>query len=176
MKRSFTVALVSILLASASASAQTRRRSAQKRPPRPSTTYTEKQQAEIRAGRERIANQIKVLTQFVYLLAGIAKTIETAELVNRNKEDTSVGLSDKELERNKTRVKESIRSMRLGLDQLEASFRYNPALQTYYSSLSGVARLGQMAESQAGANRFDQAGTSFITAVSKLADALVAIR
>jgi hypothetical protein len=63
-------------------------------------------------GRERVASQIKALTQFVYLLAGIAKTIETAELVNLNKEDTSVALSDQELARNKAKVKDSVRSVR----------------------------------------------------------------
>jgi hypothetical protein len=176
VKRAFILALICISLASVTATPQTRRRSPQKRSVRPSATYTEKQQAEIRAGRERIATQIKALTQFVYLLAGIAKTIETAELVNRNQEDTSVALSDKELERNKTRVKESVKSVRVGLDQLEAGFRYNPALQSFYPNLAGVARMGQMAESQAAANRFDQAGHSLIAAINKLADALVVIR
>ena len=176
MKRALIPALACILLASVTATPQTQRRSTQKRPARPSASYTEKQQAEIRAGRERIAGQIKALTQFVYLLAGIAKTIETAEQVNRNQEQSSVALSVEQIERNKAKVKDSIRNVRVGLDQLEASFRYNPALQSYYLNLAGLARLGQMAESQAGASRFDQAGTSLITAVNKLADALVAIR
>jgi hypothetical protein len=139
-------------------------------------SFAEKQQAEVRAGRERIAAQIKTLTQFLYLFGGISKGIETAEQVNRNREDSSVGLSIEQIEKNKTKVKESIRNVRTGLDQLESSFRLNPVLQSYYPNLAGVARIGQTAESQAAANNFDQAGRSLITAVNKLADALAAFR
>jgi hypothetical protein len=132
--------------------------------------------AEVQAGRTQIAAQIKVLTQFLYLLGGISKGIETAEQANRNHEETAVALPVDQIERNKARVKDSIRSMRAGLDQVESNFRLNPALQSYYPNLAGVARIGQMAESQAAANNFDQAGRSLVTAVNKLADALASIR
>ena len=173
MKR--VLVLVCILLAFASAAAaQTSKRSKAKRSP--SVTYAQKQLAEVRAGRERIASQIKTLTQFLYLLGSISKTIETAEQVNRNREDSSVGMSVEMIEQNKTKVKDSIRNVRAGLDQLEASFRNNAALHSYYPNLAGAARIGQTAETQASANNFDQAGRTLITAVGKLADALVAMR
>ncbi len=85
-------------------------------------------------------------------------------------------MSQDRLTQNKTKLKDSIKNVRTGLDQLEASFRLNPVLQTYYSNLAGVAKLGQTAESQAAANSLDQAGRSLIAAVNKLADALVALR
>lgn len=176
MKRTLILVLACILLLSSTADSQTRKRSPAKRSARASVSFAEKQQAEVRAGRERIAAQIKTLTQFLYLFGGISKGIETAEQVNRNREDSSVGLSVEQIERNKAKVKESIRNVRAGLDQLESSFRLNPVLQSYYPNLAGVARIGQTAESQAAANSFDQAGRSLITAVSKLADALVAFR
>lgn len=176
MKRAFVVALACIILSSVPATSQTRRRSAQKRGAAPSTSFAEKQQAELRAGRERIATQIKALTQFLYLFGNISKGIETAEQVNRNREQTSVGMTAERIEQSKVKVKDSIKTVRAGLDQLESSFRLNPVLQSYYPKLAGVAKLGQTAESQAAANSFDQAGRSLIAAVNRLADALVALR
>ena len=174
MKR--VLVLVCILVLSSNAVSQTRKRSTPRRSARAAASYAEKQLAEVRAGRERIASQIKALTQFLYLLGSIAKTIETAEQVNRNREESSVGLSAERIEQNKAKVKDSIRNVRAGLNQLEASFRYNVALHSYYPNLAGVTRIGQTAESQAAANNFDQAGRTLITAVGKLADVLASMR
>lgn len=176
MKRALALAFVCIVLSSMVASSQTRRRTTPKKRPVSSTTYAEKQQAEISAGRQQIAAQIKTLTQFLYLFGGISKSIETAEQVNRNHEDSSVGMSVERIDQNKAKLKESIKSVRAGLEHLESSFRLNPVLMTYYPNLAGVAKLGQTAESQAGANSFDQAGRTLINATNKLADALVALR
>jgi hypothetical protein len=176
VKRAFVLALSCIILSSVPATSQTRRRSAQKRGAAPSISFAEKQQAELRAGRERIAAQIKALTQFLYLFGNISKGIETAEQVNRNHEQTSVGMTAERIEQSKVKVKDSIKTVRAGLDQLESSFRLNPVLQSYYPKLAGVAKLGQTAETQAAANSFHQAGRSLIAAVSRLADALVALR
>lgn len=173
MKKLSVLAFVCIMFSSSVVTSQTRRRGTQKRS---STTYAEKQQAEIHAGRQQIATQIKTLTQFLYLFGGIAKSIDTAEQVNRNHEESSVGMSAERIAQNKAKLKESIKNVRVGLEQLESSFRLNPVLQAYYPNLAGTARLGQTAESQAAANSFDQAGRTLITAVNKLADALVALR
>jgi hypothetical protein len=179
VKRALIPALACILLASVPASSQTRRRSAPRRSARAaaaSAQQQQQQQAEVRAGRERIATQIKALSQFLYLLGGISKGIETAEQVNRNHEESSVALPVDQIERNKIRVRDSIKNVRTGLDQLESTFRVNAALQSYYPNLAGVARIGQMAESQAASNNFDQAGRSLISAVNKLTDSLAALR
>jgi hypothetical protein len=165
-----------VVLSSTAASQTSKRKSTAKRTARASASYAQKEAAEVRAGRERIASQIKALTQFLYLFGSISKSIETAEQVNRNHEDSSVGMSAERIEQNKAKVKDSIRNVRVGLDQLEASFRNNAALHSYYPNLAGVARIGQTAESQAAANNFDQAGRTLITAVTKLADVLAALR
>ena len=174
MKR--VLVLVCIVVFSATAASQTRKRSSAKRSAQSSVSFAQKQQAEVRAGRERIASQIKALTQFLYLFGSISKTIETAEQINRNREDSSAGMSAERIEQNKAKVKDSIRNVRVGLDQLEASFRNNAALHTYYPNLAGVARIGQTAESQGAANNLDQAGRTLITAVNKLADVLAGMR
>jgi hypothetical protein len=171
-----SLVLVVLVLSAADAKTQRRRRSAPKKKPVSTTPYAQKQQAEIQAGRYRIASQIKTLTQFLYLLGSISKGIETAEHANRIHEDSSVAITTEQIERNKSRVKDSIHNVRLGLDQLETSFRINPVLTNYYATLAGVGKIGQTAENQAAANRFEEAGRSLLTAVNKLADALVTLR
>jgi hypothetical protein len=176
LKRAFALAVACIVLSSLSATAQTRRRTPPKGNRPASTTFEEKRQAEIRAGRQQIAAQIKALSQFLFLFGNISKGIETAEQVHRNREQTSVGMPPERIEQSKTKLKESIKSVRTGLEQLELSFRLNPVLQSYYPNLAGVAKLAQTAESQAAANTFDQSGRSLLAAVNKLTDALVALR
>lgn len=175
MKRAFVLAVACLVLSSVAATSQTRGRSSQKRPGA-STTFAEKQQAEMRAGREQIAGQIKTLTQFLYLFGGISKGIETAELVNRNHEESFLRMTPERIEENKTKLKDSIKNVRVGLDKLESSFRLNPVLQAYHANVAGVAGLARSAETQAAANLFDQAGRSLIAAVNKLTDALVMLR
>jgi hypothetical protein len=176
LRRSLILAVICMMFSSLGMASQTRRKATPKRSAHPSSSYADKEQAEIRAGRERIASQIKTLTQFIYLLGGVSKSIENAELANRNREDSSVSLSVEQIDRNKAKVKDSIRNVRAGLEGLESSFRTNPVLQNYYPNIAGVAKLGQTAEGQAGFSNLDQAGRSLIAAVNKLADALVSLR
>lgn len=175
LNRLLVLVVAFTIISSVANGSQTKRRSPQKRRPG-ATTFAEKQRAEIRVGRQQIAAQIKALTQFLYLLGSISKSIESAEQANRNHEESSVGMSVDRIEQNKARLRESIRNVRTALEQLESSFRVNGVLQAYYPNLSGVAKLAQTAESQSAANNFDQAARSLIAAVNKLTDALVALR
>src|SRR5258708_7126681 len=163
LKRVFVMGVALLLLSSVPAKAQTKRRSPQKKPV---ASFAEKQQAEIRAGREQIAAQIKTLTQFLYLFGGISKGIEIAERAKNNRDESVAARSPEQIGQSKAKLKESIAGVRSGLDKLQPTFRLTPVLQTYYPSLSGVARIGQTAESQAAAGNFDQAGRSLIAAVS----------
>jgi hypothetical protein len=169
--------LVCIFTLSVSVTAQTRRRRAPKRSSNATAAKivaAEKTAAEAKVGREKIAAQIKVLTQFLYLYAGISKGIESVDQTARARDASSVTVEANE--RNKAKVKESIRNIRAGLDRLESDFRFSPTLKNYFGYITGVARIGSDAESQAGANRFDEAGRSLLKAVNQLTDALVAIR
>ena len=177
MKSAVILALTCIVLSATTSTAQTRRKSPQKRPAAStSTSFAEKQQTEIRAGRQQIAGEIKILSQFLFLFGGIAKGIETAEQANRIREQSSVGMPSTQIEQTKIKFKDSIRNVRVGIEQLESSFRLNPVLQTYYTNLAGVGKLAQTAEAQAAGNNFDQSARSLIAVVNRLVDALVAIR
>jgi hypothetical protein len=175
LKRALVLTLICTILSSVPSNSQTKRRSTQKKTATSTGSFEEKKLAEIKAGREQIATQIKALTQFLYLFGNIYKGIETAEMVNKNNEQTSVGMSAERIAQSKSKLRDSIKNVRIALDQLEASFRLNSVLQVYYPKLAGVAKLGQTAESQAAAGTFDQSGKSLLAAVNKLTDALVAL-
>ena len=171
MKKLLVLALACVVTWSDSGLSQTKRRVSQKKS---STSFAEREQAEIRAGREQIAGQIKTLTQFLYLFGGISKGIEIAERAKGNREESVAAMSPEQIGQSKAKLKDSIAGVRTGLDKLESSFRLNPVLQSYYPGLAGVARIAQTAETQAAAGNFDQAGRSLIAAVNKLTDALIA--
>jgi hypothetical protein len=168
LRKSFIVALVFIIVSPLATTSQTRRRGTTKRSDRVTKPAAEK------PARERLATQIKTLTQFLYLLGGVTKGIESADQAARERNASSLAIEQND--RNKTKVKESIRNVREGLERLETDFRINQALKNYYAYLSGVAMIAETAENQAAANRFDEAGRSLLKAVNQLADALAAMR
>lgn len=174
MRKSLVLILVSVIFLSTTGLAQTRRRSTPRRRAPVVKPPTAQQLADLRAGRERISAQIKTLSNFLYLYGGIAKGIESADQAARSGEASPVATQQND--RTKARVKESIKNVRAGLDKLESDFRFNAAWRSYYPHISGVALLGETAETQAAANRFDEAGRTLLQAVNKLADALTTMR
>lgn len=172
MRKPVILVLACILtVLSTTAPAQKRSRSA---PRRTARVVTEKSAIEVKAGRERVAAQIKTLTRFLYLLGGIAKEIESADKSTPGLNPSSTAIE--QIKVSKAKIRESIRSVREGLDKLEIDFRVNPALKNYYSYVSGVALISEAAENQAAANRFNEAGRSLLKVVERLADALAAMR
>jgi hypothetical protein len=186
LKRAFILALACVFWLSLPATSQTRKRKA----PNPSASSRSASgrrastaskaaaaanlAAKTQAARDRVAGQVKTLSQFLYLLGGITKGIEASDLAARNREASEASIGQNE--RNKTRVRESIRNVRDGLEKLESDFRSDPGLTAYYQYLAGVARMAETAESQAAANRFDEAGRSLLKVVNQLANALALMR
>ncbi|MBI3653514.1 MAG: hypothetical protein HY231_20990 [Acidobacteria bacterium] len=171
MKNLFLVLLTCILVLSSTATSQTRRHASAKSRARAAKAAAEKSAAEVKAGRERVATQIKTLTHFLYLLGGIAKGIESVDQAVRGSPGTI-----EQNERNKAKLKESLKTVREGLDKLANDFRYYAALSAYSTYVTSAANLATQAEHQAAGNRFDDAGKSLLEAVGQLADALAAMR
>ena len=173
MKQAITPILALFLLLSVAATVPGQRRRTPKRSTSAAKT-AEKTAADLKLGRERIATQLKTLTHFLYLYGGVVKTIESTDQAARDREASATAMDLNA--RNKAKVKESIRNVRDGLDRFETEFRSNEAWRTYHPYVSGVTRLSEVAESQAAANRFDEAGRSLLKAVNQLADALAVMR
>jgi hypothetical protein len=127
-----------------------------------------------RQGATRVADQIKTLTRFIYLLGGVAKGLEGVDDAARRQEASPAILE--QAKQNKATVRTSIQSVREGLDKLEIDFRTTPELQRYYIKLAGVASGAATAEEQAAANQFDKAGRTLLGVVNHLTDVLLEMR
>jgi len=177
MNRLTTFAVICLLALPATALAQTRARTATKRTTSSRGQKGAADQAAVEArtgGAMKVADQIKNLTRFVYLLGGVAKGIEQVDEAARKNEASPTALQQNE--QNKTTVKTSLRNVREGLDQLEIYFRSTPELEGYYLKLAGSASGAATAEDLAAAGRFDQAGRTLLGVVNRLTDVLLAMR
>jgi hypothetical protein len=173
MNRIAVLAIACLLTLPATALAQTRSRTARaKATPRKTSAQANAKARTV--GATRVADQIKNLTRFVYLLGGVAKGIEQADEAARRNEASPAALDQNN--KNKATVKASLQNVREGLDQLEISFRSTPELEQYYLKLAGSAAGAATAEDQAAAGHFDQAGRTMLGVVNRLTDVLLAMR
>ena len=170
MKRTLLILLSMLLLTSASF-AQTRNRSSSRQKP---TAAPQRANEARTAGATRVADQIKFLTKFIYLLGGASSNITTVdESIRRNQAGPD---SAQKNEAAKAQVRKGIQGFREALDKLEIDFRATPELQPFYIKLAGVAAGAAAAEQQASNNQFDAAGRSLLNVVYRLADVLVLMR
>jgi len=166
--------VLSVVLTATPAFSQTRNRSTAK-PKAPTTAATAQKTSQARtAGATRVADQIKFLARFIYLLGGVASGIASVdEAAKRNEASPAILQKNQQ---SKATVKTSIEGFRESLDKLEIDFRAQPELQPYYIKLAGVADGAATAEQQASANQFDAAGRTLLSVVSRLTDVLVIMR
>jgi hypothetical protein len=127
-----------------------------------------------REGAARVADRIKNLTHFLYVLGGVAKGIESVDDATRRNEASPAVVA--QTQKDKATIKTSIQTVREGLDQLEIDFRTTPGLQPYYIKLAGVAAGAVSAEQQAAANQVDRAGRTLLKVVDQLTDVLLEMR
>ena len=122
-------------------------------------------------GATRVADQIKNLTKFMYILGGVTSSIAAVEDAARRS-----GASPDQTQQSKAQVRATIQNIRAGLDQLEIDFRGTPELQPFYIKLAGVAAGAAVAEEKAAANKFDEAGRQLLNVVNRLTDVLLLMR
>jgi hypothetical protein len=125
-------------------------------------------------GATRVAELVKNLAKFTYLLGGITNTIASVDQAAQKNEVSQAGLQLNQ--ERKAKVKAGFRDFREGLDKLEIDFRNTPELQPFYIKLAGVAAGAATAEEQANANQFDAGGRTLLNVINRLADVLVIMR
>jgi hypothetical protein len=176
LKRALILSIICLLLLPATLLAQGRQRTTSRRSTQKSSRPDASQKTvDARTdGAGRVADQIKILTRFLYLLGGVSKGIEAADQAVRRNEASSAVME--QTEKSKATVKTSLENVREGLDKLEIDFRTTPELQRYYTRLAGVAAGAANAEDQASAGHYDQAGRSLLDVVNRLTDVLLEMR
>jgi hypothetical protein len=172
LKRIVTASLVAILIAPAGALGQTRNRSTRPKPAPKTATPTVS--AARTAGATRVADQIKLMTKFIYLLGGVTSGIAAVDEAARRNEASPQLLQQNQA--NKATVKNSIQGFRVALDKLETDFRTTTDLQPYYIKLAGSASGAATAEEQAAANQFDASGRTLLNVINRLTDVLLIMR
>ena len=173
MKYIVTALLTACLLAPYSALGQTRNRSTAK--PKRTAAAPVQPVSQVRTGgATRVADQIKLLTKFVYLLGGVTSGIAAIDEAARRNEASPAVIQQNQ--QSKAMVKSSITRFRESLDKLEIDFRNTPDLQPFYIKLAGVAAGTATAEEQAAANQFDAAGRTLLNVINRLTDVLVVMR
>jgi hypothetical protein len=172
LKRIATASLVLTLVIPAAALGQTRSRSSRPKPAAKTTAPTVS--AARTAGATRVADQIKLMTKFIYLLGGVTSGIAAVDEAARRNEASPQLLQQNQA--NKATVKNSIQGFRVALDKLETDFRATPDLQPYYIKLAGSASGAATAEEQAAANQFDAAGRTLLNVINRLTDVLLVMR
>ena len=170
MKRITITLLALILLAPSTAFSQTRNRSSRQKP---SAASASQRVAQVRTqGATRVADQIKNLTKFMYILGGVTSSIAAVEDAARK---SGASPADQTAQ-SKAQVRATIQNIKDGLDKLEIDFRGTPELQPYYIKLAGVAAGAASAEERAAANQFDAAGRQLLNVVNRLTDVLLLMR
>jgi len=166
-----TTLITLTLLAPSTAFSQTRNRSTSRQ--KPSATTASQRVAQVRTqGATRIADQIKNLSRFMYLLGGVTSSIAAVEDAARQ---SGASPAD-QTQQSRAQVRATIQNIREGLDKLEIDFRATPELQPYYIKLAGVAAGAAAAEERAAANQFDAAGRQLLNVVNRLTDVLLLMR
>lgn len=181
MKRISVLIILSLLLLTANNTfAQTRQRSTRRggrttsaQKSRNANSGSESDDAKY-LGAARVAEQIKNLTRFIYLLGGAAKDI--AALDEAVKHGDASPAVVQQAQKNKATVRSSLSNVREGLDSLEIYFRTTPGLEQYYTKLAGVAQGAATAEDLASQNQLDRSGRSLLDVINRLTDVLLAMR
>ena len=167
--------LALLLLAPSTAFSQTRNRSTSRQKPTTSTAAATQRVVQVRTqGATRVADQIKFLTKFIYLLGGVTSGIAAVDEAERRKEASPTVIQQNQ--QSKAQVKTSIQGFRESLDKLEIDFRATPELQPYYIKLAGVASGAATAEDLAAKNQFDAAGRQLLNVINRLTDVLLLMR
>jgi hypothetical protein len=129
---------------------------------------------DMRAEANKVADQLKNVTKFIYIYGKIANGLEIAdEQAKRNETSPTIAAKNKQT---KESLVANINGLRAGVDTVTKSFQGNPRMQVQSLKISYAAESLATAEQLASAGRFDEAGKSLIIAAERLTDTLTSMR
>ncbi|CAN5515015.1 hypothetical protein BH10ACI2_BH10ACI2_15710 [soil metagenome] len=125
---------------------------------------------DVRAGREKVDNQLSNVNDYLNKLGPIAANLETA-IADKNANKLKPATAKKVEEAQQQLIK-SLQDLKIGLTALESEFRTKSALQKYLPSLQGITNLAAQAEDSAVAAKFVAAKEPLRNVGLKLTDTL----
>ena len=168
----FAVLCICLLCLTFSANAQKPKTSSKKTKTTTATTASITY-SEIKSGVEKVSNQIKNLSKFIYSLGDIARVTEDLdrEIAAGKASRNAPALNAK----NKQAVVTTIKNLRAGFAALEIEFRTKPALKPYLFQIQGISDMTGVAEDQASAGQLTESGKTLLVVIEKLTDTLAAL-
>jgi hypothetical protein len=149
---------------------------AQKRRPRSGGKSTARKVAPkfdpiaLKEGSQKVADEIKALSRFLYLLGGSLPAIQQFDADVKSGKIS--GAARTQAEAGRKGLIQTITIFKNELVGLEEKFRSNPVYKTYLPDIAGVGELAATAEQQAQSNQFDAAGRTLLQVLSQLTDTL----
>lgn len=140
-------AMPAVLIAQKKPATQPRRRTTA---PAPTPTPN------LKAAATQVADQLKIVTRFVYLYGKIANGLEIAE--EKTKREAAGA------------IVANIAGLKTGINKVAMELKADDRLQVHYLKLTTATDAISNAEQLAAAGRFDEAGKALVVAVEKLAD------
>ncbi len=150
-------------------STRTQRKPGAKPTPTPSPTPNN-----LSAEAAQVAEQIRLVTRFIYIYGKVANGLELAEEQAKQGEISPAAAAKNQ--QSKDAVVNNIRGLRTGLGNVVARLQANSQLQVQYLKASYAAEAVTNAERLAASSKFDEAGKSLVAAVERLTEVLQALR
>jgi hypothetical protein len=167
----WSLALVLTLTSFQSVSGQSKRTSKSKKSaPAPKPTPA----ADFTVQRTKVAEQISIITRFIFVYGKITNGFETAFDQEKSKQTSPEIIAKVQQARDKLAA--NIGNLKIGLSDLARTFQSDSRLQVQYLKLTGASDAVSTAQSAVTANRFEDGGKALILSVEKLTDTLIALK
>lgn len=121
-----------------------------------------------------VAEQLKIVSRFVYIYGKIVNGLEVAEdQVKRGETSPEIVAQNK-----KTRdgLVANISALRVGIEKVGQRLQAETRLQVQYLKLTTASDAISNAEKLAAAGRYDDAGKTLVAAIERLAETIISFR
>lgn len=116
-----------------------------------------------------VAEQLTLLTRFIYLYARISASIEQSEAQARGNEAAAAVARNKDT---RAKLAQNVGGIRAGIERVENAFQQNPDASEFKPKLLAASEAVGTAEQLAAAGKLDEAGRAMLVAAERLTDLL----
>jgi len=124
--------------------------------------------------RTKVAEQINIVTRFIFVYGKIANTFEVAsDLAKKNQASPEVIAKNQQ---QRDALVGNISNLKAGIDDLTRQLQNDSRLQIQYLKMTGAADAIASAQVAVAAGRVEDGGKALVLSVEKLTDALMSLR
>lgn len=130
--------------------------------------------ADFTTQRTKVAEQISIITRFIFVYGKVTNGFETAFDQEKSKQ-TSPEITAK-IQQSRDKLAANIANLKAGIDDLAKTFQSDSRLQVQYLKLTAASDAVSQAQTAVAASRFEDGGKALIGSVDKLTDTLIALK